>query len=359
VKRRLAAGLAFTLASSGLAAGADEQETKERDFPGLAREAEKANVLDRAEMRFNVNSSFVPGGDFGSFSADLYRPAARFKITLPVARSAVARLAASTHADVYDFEGISDLFETGPTRGDPFEELHAVTVRLQGAYLLEDCCTLFSDREHWALLGEGFWRGRWEAGSEISDGHNGGATLALGYLLPGSLELALGIQISSKLLESGVSVSPVFDLDWKINDRWRLGNYGAGLRVEYRPRRGLVLFAQSRLKSRSYRLDDRGGTIGKASVRSREIPVGIGVRWDALDVLRVTVTAGVMAYYELRIQDEDRNTLGRETADPAPYLELRFDLRPDERSAARGATRPGRGPGGPPGSRPGHGSLRK
>lgn len=355
MKRRLAAWLAFILTSTGLAVGADEQETRERDFPGLAREAEKANVLDHAELRFDVRSSFVPGGDFGSFSADLYRPAARFHITLPVGRNAVARLATSTHVDVYDFEGTSDLFEAGPTGDDPFEELHAVTLRLQGAYLLEDCCTLFSDREHWALLGEGFWRGRWEAGSDISDGHNGGATLALGYLLPGRLELALGIQLSSKLLESGISVSPVFDLDWKINDHWRLCNYGAGLRVEYRVRRGLVLFAQSRLKNRSYRLDDRGGSIGKGSVRSREVPVGIGVRWDALDVLRVTVLAGAMAYYELRVQDEDRNTLGTETADPVPYFELRFDLRPEGRSAARGASRPG----GPTGARPGRGPARK
>jgi Na+-transporting methylmalonyl-CoA/oxaloacetate decarboxylase gamma subunit len=343
VKRRLAAWLGFglgfvlvvlivlvmlvSLVGAAVASGASGQGANGPEAAEGAGEAGKPSALDHSGVRFKLESRFVPAGDFGSFSADLYRPATKLEVRFPVARNAILSLAGSAHADVYDFDGTSDLFKTGPTAGDPFERLNATTVRLRGFYVFEPSRTFFAERELWALVGEGFWRGRWEEGSDISDGNNAGAMLAAAYGLPGRFQLALGFKLSSKLLGSGVRASPVAHLDWRISDRWRLRNYGAGLRVDYRVTPDVVLFARSRFKSRRFRLDDRGGGIGKGSVRSRQVPAGIGVRWDALDSLRVTVLAGVMAYHQLRIEDEDENTLGTATADPAAFFQLRFDLR--------------------------------
>ncbi|MBW2267420.1 MAG: hypothetical protein JRH16_02500 [Deltaproteobacteria bacterium] len=321
--------LILVVAISAAAGVANAQETPERDLSDLARETPELDLVDQVKMRLKLQSEFAPDSDFGSFSIDEYRPEARLKITVPVSSQMGLRIIAGHSVEVFDFDGTSNLFGLGPTSSDPFDELHASTFRLQGAYLFEDCCALLADDERWSLLGEGFWKGRWEAGADLGSGSRGGGTLAVGYQIPGRLELALGVQVSSKLLSSGVGVSPVVEFKWKISDRWMLKSNGAGAQLEYLLRDGLTVFALGRRHSRSYRLDDRPGGVGKGRIRITRIPAGLGLRWNVLPWLRVTTTAGVLAWQELDLEDHNGDDLSDPTADPTPWFRLRFDFRPE------------------------------
>jgi hypothetical protein len=301
------------------------QETREHDFTDLDRDV---GILKHVKLRLKLANRFIGQADFGSFEAVSYQPEGRLKLTVPVAKNAGLRLLGTGRVIVYDFDGASDLTGESPGGGDPFGSLNSWTLRLQGAYFLDEDLTLFSKKERWSILVDAFGKARWESGSDLSDSLTWGGTLAVGYKLAERLEVAAGLSIRTKLMKDGIGVGPLIEVDWRINDDWRLRSYGVGLEVERRLTESFRLFARARLEGRSYRLEDRGGTIGKGKIQVRQLPAGLGFRWDLARRLRLTAALGAIAYHRLRVKDEDDDTIGSETADPSPYLTLRFDLRP-------------------------------
>jgi len=301
------------------------QETREHDFPDLDRDV---GMLKHVKLRLKLANRFIGQADFGSFEVNSYQPEGRLTLTVPVAKNAGVRLLGTGRVILYDFDGVSDLAGESPGSEKPFDALNSWTLRLQGAYLLDEDATLFSDKERWSILVDAFGKARWEAGSDVSDALTWGGTLALGYKLAKRLEVAAGLSIGTKLMESGIGVSPFIEVDWRINDDWSLRSYGMGLQVERTLTERLALFARARLEGSSYRLDDRGGSIGKGSIQVRQLPAGLGLRWDLARRVRLTTALGAIAYHRLRVKDEDEDVVGSETADPSPYVMVRFDLRP-------------------------------
>jgi hypothetical protein len=301
------------------------QETREHDLANLDRDV---GVLKYVKLRLKLANRFIGQADFGSFKANSYQPEGRLTLTVPVAKNAGLRLLGTGRVILYDFDGVPDLTGERPGSDKPFDSLNSWTLRLQGAYLLDEDATLFSDKERWSILVDAFGKARWEAGSDISDALTWGGTLALGYKLAERLEVAAGLSIGTKLLGGGIGVSPLVEIDWRINDDWNLRSYGLGLQLERRMTERFRLFARARLEGRSYRLDDRGGTIGRGKIQVRQLPAGLGFRWDLARRFRLTVAVGAVAYQRLSVKSEDKETIGSETADPSPYFMVRFDLRP-------------------------------
>ncbi len=300
------------------------QETREHDFPDLDRDV---GVLKHVKLRLKLANRFIGQADFGSFDADSYQPEGRLTLTVPVAKNAGVRLLGTGRVILYDFDGVTDLFGESPGSDRPFKSLNSWTLRLQGAYRLDDDATLFSDKERWSILVAASGRARWESGSDLSDALTWGGSLALGYKLADRFEAAAGLSIGTKLMKGGVGVSPLIEVDWRINDDWSLRSYGVGLQLERRLTERFRLFARARLEGRSYRLEDRGGTIGKGKIGVRQLPTGLGFRWDVTRHLRLTAAVGAVAYHRLRVKNEDDKTIGSETATPSPYVMVRFDLR--------------------------------
>jgi hypothetical protein len=301
------------------------QETREHDFTDLDRDV---GLLKHVKLRLKLANRFIGQADFGSFEAVSYQPEGRLKLTVPVAKNAGLRLLGTGRVIIYDFDGASNLAGDSPGSEDPFGSLNSWTLRLQGAYFLDEDVTLFSDKERWSILVDVFGKARWESGSDLSDALTWGGTLALGYKLAERLEVAAGLSIRTRLLRDGIGVSPLIEVDWRINDDWRLRSYGVGLELERRLTERFRLFARARLEGRSYRLEDRGGTIGKGRIQVRQLPTGLGFRWDLTRRFRLTAALGAIAYHRLRVKSEDDETIGSETADPSPYVMIRFELRP-------------------------------
>ncbi len=282
------------------------------------------------QVRLYGESDFVVSSDFGEFDATSYEPGGRLKVTLPVARNAAIRLVARGSALLTDFDDVStNLFGT-QTSSDPFDDLYATSLQLQGGFR-PGWSGLFSDEERWAFLADAFARARWESGASFTSSVTGGGALGVGYQIGDWLEVLVGGGASTRLLDNKIGFQPIFELDWRFADRWRVRTRGVGAQLEYDVEDGLTVFVSARRQSQSYLVDDRGPPVGEGRLRRRSLPVSLGVRWDMGDHAQVTLVAGAMLKQELRSQDEDREDVGHVRAGPAPFVGITFQLRPDAR----------------------------
>jgi len=211
-----------------------------------------------------------------------------------------------------------------------FNLLHSVD-------LLTDACRNFREfavegayrlNETWALLAQGLAAARWEEDAQFDDAISGGGGLAIGYRMGERLDMILGAGLKSRLDRSSPSVYPLVDIEWMIDERWKLRVHGAGIALEYRVGDTLKLFLRGALESRTYRLEDQLGPASRGTVRDRQLPVGVGFRWVIHRRFRIGAAAGVMVEHKLKVRDRSRSTIASISADPAPYFEVRIDLRP-------------------------------
>jgi len=305
-----------------LASTAFAQETRESELPDLE---EEVGIFDYMKLRFTLANRWVGKADFGAFEGSSVQPEARLRLDVPVSRNAAIRLMGTGRMIIYDFDGQSDLFPGAPT-DEPFDNLNSFDVRLQAGYLLDERFTLFSENERWALLAQGGVKASWEKGSKLEDGLRGRGSLAVGYRLAERLEVAAGITLSERMLKSGIGVGPLLEFDWRVNDDWTLKSYGLGLQIERRLVEKLLLFTRVRLESQGFRLDERPG-IGRGKLSLRQLPVGLGVQWNPLSLLRFRAIVGAMTLQRLRVKNEQDNTVNSETAGVSPYVTVRLDLR--------------------------------
>ncbi len=321
---RLAAAASLLL---GLASGtALAQETREYDLPNLEESPVERSIADLVKVRLKASNRFVGMADFGSYRANSYQPEGRLKITVPVAKNAGLRLMGTGRVLHYDFDGGDADLGIGSRSDGPFDDLYSWTARLQGAYLLDEELTIFSKRERWSLIADSFVRSRWEHGASMSDGISGGGGLAVGYKLGKTLELAAGVSVRSRL-RGGIRVQPLVEFDWRIDEKWKLSSQGLGLQLERRLDERFTLFTRARWESSTFRLDQRGGSIGRPNLRIRQLPAGLGAWWNVGRHLRLTGLAGVMALHELRVKDKSGREIDTDSADPSPYFLVRFDFR--------------------------------
>lgn len=305
-----------------VAASAGAQETRDHELPDLE---EEIGALDHLKLRLTLANRFVGSADFGRFDATSNQPEGRLRLDMPVSRNAALRLMASGRALFYDFDGPTADFGSGQ---DPFGNLFAAGLRLQGAYLFDEGQTLFRDDERWAVIAQGGARSSWEGGSNVIDGLRGGGSLAAGYRIGDWLEIAAGVSLGNRILRNGLRVAPLIEFDWRISDNWKLKSYGLGLQLERRLGKRFTVFARARAEGSRYRLADRGGEIGKGAIGVRQVPAALGVDWRIVRMLRIRLLAGAIAYHRLQLRDEDNDKIGQVTADgPSPYVTLRIDLR--------------------------------
>lgn len=331
-RRQLVAphGLLGAVLLALVAGAAVAQETREYDLPELEgelrTERERSSLMELVKVGFKVSNRFVGVADFGDYTANSYQPEARLKVTLPVSKNAGIRLMGTGRLLHYDFDSDDADLGIGSRSGGPFDDLYSWNVRLQGSYLLDGDWTLFSPRERWSVMGETFFRSNWEKGAKMSDAVRGGATLAAGYRLGRTLQLAAGVSVRGSLRGSRVRAWPVLEFDWRINRNWKLSSQGLGLQLERRLGERFTIFTRARWEGSTYRLDDRGASIGEKTLHIRQLPAGIGLEWNLGRRFRATTLAGVMALHELSVRGGGQ-TIDRDAAQPSPYFLIRFDLR--------------------------------
>ncbi len=271
------------------------------------------------EIRLRSDTRFVVDSDFGASDATLYWPRGSVRVGVPLSERAAVRFRVNGGATVYDFDGTTNLFGLGPSSGDPFDGLYAGSIAAESVYRAS---------ETWAFFVQGFVDAQWEGGAAFDDSISGGGGLAVGYQIPDRFDLIVGVGLKSRLDRSGPRPYPLIDLEWTIDDTWRLRSHGQGLVLEYAINDAFKMFLRGRVETRRYRLDNRLGPANRGTVRDRQIPVGLGIHWMVNRNLRVVAIAGVMAYHQLKVRNRSRDTIRSISADPAPYFEVRINLRP-------------------------------
>ncbi len=305
------------LPGPGLAQDEDEQtpafHTLEEAAPDLTLRGIPIKVSFRSDTRF------VVGSDFGTSDANLYWPRGSVRIGVPLSKRAAVRLRMGGGAAIYDFDDTTNLFGMGPSAREPFDNLYEGSLALEGEYRMT---------EAWGLFAQGFVAARWEDGATFDDSVSGGGGLAVGYRIPDRLDVIIGGGLKSRLDRSSPRPYPLIDLTSIISDDWKFPIHGPGVALEYRFSDAFKIFLRGRLATRRYRLDNRLGPVGRGTVRDRQIPVGLGLRWVVNRNFRIGASAGVMALHKIKVRNRNRDTVGSINSDPAPYFEVRIDLRP-------------------------------
>jgi hypothetical protein len=308
-------------------AGAEEESEEDGELVTLQEDPpDEPEVRTLYPVRLRFDSRFIADSDFGGADATFYRPRAQMRATLPVSEQIAFRLVGDLRATFSDWDGTTDLFDLGPTSGDPFDTLYSGGLRLQGRYLLGRP-SLLAASEEWSLLGEGVFKTRFEDGADAGDGFTGGGGIAVGYQLPDRLNVMGGVSVSSRL-DGGVRIRPIAFLVWDVTERLRIRANSNGGRVDFRLTDDLRLFARARIQSTRWRLDRRAAPVGEGTLRQRIVPVGLGLVWKIGERLHMSVFGGVVAYHQLKAFDNNRNSIESITGDPAPVFEIRFDVRP-------------------------------
>lgn len=316
-------GTIFAAALLAPAPAARAQVTREHELPELEREP---GLLDYTKVRITVANRFVGKADYGTFQGSSNQPEARLRVDVPVAKNAVVRLIGTGRAVLYDWKGTSNLPGALPD-GDPFGDLFSWDARLQAAYLFDEDFHLFSEHERWAVVAEGGVKVSFEEDSHMWDGMRPRGGLALGFRWRDRFEAAVGLNVAKKLLDDGVAIGPLVEFDWDIDENWSIKSYGLGLQIDRKIGRRWLIYTRARLEGGSFRLADRGGSIGTGSVQMRQLPVGVGVRWKS-GWFTGRVSTGVMLLQRLKIKNGNGDSIGSETASPSPFVTVRIDLRP-------------------------------
>ncbi len=91
----------------------------------------------------------------------------------------------------------------------------------------------------------------------------------------------------------------------------------------------MTLFLSGRRSSDIYRLEDRGGRVGKGRLRDRRVPIVFGVRWKITKRWRVRGSVGAVVHQKYVVRDHKGDFFDAEgSTGPAftgrAYLEYRF-----------------------------------
>jgi hypothetical protein len=197
------------------------------------------------------------------------------------------------------------------------------SVVVVGGYLLNASRYLLRAGERWAMIAGVLGRARWQKGA-LDDAATGGASLGLGYEIPGRLRIGIGARAEDKL-DGGVSVSPEGHFRWDITDHWRLRDRALGLHLEYRPGGPLEYFIEAYRTSDSFLLDSE--TPSDLTFEDKRVITAIGAEWKVHHRLRLRGEAGAVVDRQLRYES-DGDRLDTISGDPSAYIGLRVELRP-------------------------------
>jgi hypothetical protein len=199
-------------------------------------------------------------------------------------------------------------------------------VGLGGAYRLPFEGSLFGSKATWSLFAEGRGKLSWEDGAPLSDAVKGSGTLGVGLELGKRLEFALGLDVGSHI-DGGVGVNPVLGFRWEIRDDMRLESHGLGLLYELDLLSDLQLQLRGSYETDLYRLDGRGAPLGTPTLRQREVPLLVALRWKPTKHWRITGGAGSVVYQQWRIEAERGGDTSSVDAGPAALGWVRVDYR--------------------------------
>lgn len=289
-----------------------EEDLLEDEFGPL----ELFGAVSRLRPRLRFLQDVTIDQRYRGAEVDAWTSALRASVVAPLGRDFAIRLVGRLQLEQFDFRGDSGFLDTGRAPADPFGSLFEHGLRIEGRYRLPGGT---------ALLAAAQMRSGWESGASYESGLQGAGFLGIGHIFGERFSVVLGARVSSRMTRSGARVWPAAQLGWRVTDRLEIATRNLGLRVTWRFSKALGLYLEGEWRQRSYRLEDRGGEIGRGVLQDRSLPVILGVRWRIARHWRVCAHAGANAYQRYRVRDDDGDEVDRATS-RGPAFTGRLDL---------------------------------
>jgi opacity protein-like surface antigen len=271
-------------------------------------------------IRFRLGANFIPDADFGSVDVTSTRVAGAVKMLIPVSERLAFRGVIRSGAAFYDFDGDKRFLDSGRTSGDPFDDLIETAISVGGRYQVNDA---------WSAIGRTYLTSRHEDDASFGSGIEGGGMVGASFDWRDRVSVIGGVGLGTRMAEGGVRVLPVFQLKWKITDRFKLVIDGFQGRVTARINEALRLSVTGGVEGKRYRLEDRGGAIGKGTIRDRRAIVGFRGDWRMNSRWRIRTELGSVIDQELKIEDSDGDNVDESHSDGLAFygslsIEYRF-----------------------------------
>jgi len=107
----------------------------------------------------------------------------------------------------------------------------------------------------------------------------------------------------------------------------RLESEGLGLMFAMELLPELELQLHGSYESERFRLDDGGGSLPDSTLRQREAPVLVALRWSPTKHWRFTVGAGSVVYQQWKVEADEGGASSSVDAGPAALAWLRLQYR--------------------------------
>ena len=250
---------------------------------------------------FSVNRFFVQGGP--SYVSD---------------KGTSISLAVGYGLDGYNFSG-----NTGFGGRNPWEDIHSLRFSIPLRWKIN---------EQWAGFVSPTIRFAGEKEADFDNALTGGGFAGFSYRYSDSLTIGPGIGVLTQL-EDSTRVIPILIINWKITDTLSLNTgrgigatLGPGLTFDWRPSRVWSFSIGGRYERLRFRLDEEG-TVPNGIGDDLSFPIFGGIAYSFTPMIRIGVLGGVEVGGELRLEDENGNTIIKENHDPAGFLGITFSAR--------------------------------
>lgn len=324
LKAALLSAILLTLAASGPAAG-------EPTVPPATLESTPSEGLGPLEtlvlvgqvLRVRYRSQVIPNANFGASSVDRWSPELQVRVRFPIVRNTVGQLLGRFRSERYDFGG-ADIFRGQAPAGLGLENFYMLSIALEAAHAVDFMPQITGGDEVWSIVGGVRTRSRWQPGA-FRAGLTGGGFLGLSYELSGTVRLAAGVSIESRLGRGGAVINPVGTLAWRISDQWTLRSRGVGAQIEYRVVKPVTLFATVHRDTAKFALDVDVSPEDPLVFRDRtKALLGGGFDWQITPYVRLVAEAGAVLSRNLQLRSGGDSRIRSDTAGTHGYFELRL-----------------------------------
>ena len=223
----------------------------------------------------------------------------------------------------YGFDGYNFSGNTGFGGRNPWEDIHSLRFSIPLRWKIN---------EQWAGFVSPTIRFTGEKGADFDDALTGGGFAGFSYRYGDRLTIGPGIGVLTQL-EDSTRVIPILIINWKITDTLSLNTgrgigatLGPGLTFDWRPSRAWSFSIGGRYERLRFRLDEEG-TVPNGIGDDRSFPIFGGIVYSFTPMVRIGVLGGVEVGGELRLEDENGNTIIKENHDPAGFLGITFSAR--------------------------------
>lgn len=316
--RRLPALLALAALCPAVAAQDAPSEAAAADPapPPAVPEAQRPRFVVQLDAGALYAAETDLDGDDGD--VQVWRAGAGVSGTYAVSDALSLRIGFDSERSWYDWGGLSDLIPGAGSEG-PLEEASTYSVSAMLLGRVPD--TRFGWFAGASLIAS------FEDGADIGDALYGGFTGGVTYQVNERLRIGAGLSLSTEIEDDDVFIVPFPVVEYRINDRWRVGTEDRGFVLGFTPAEALEFRLLAGFERRQYRLEDDGGAYDDGVFIDSRVPVAFGLTYRPSRRFELSAVAGASVWTEFEILDSEGDEIEEPDVDPGFFAGVEVRVR--------------------------------